>query len=220
MLNILKNFDDAEKGKKTSTGTAAKNEMKTILESINAISQKDSTVEECGMAEMPAMSAPVSDPVTMNVSMNARGVDAIQDLLDLMGNAKAHKMSSPIVTDPGMDMMGPKEPSMSDLIKISSMSDMGDEPKMTTLDKEEESYDNEPDEKYDDHETMIHDLSGGINRKKKQFKATEPGDNPMAVESIKARLMAALAEKKTTEGKYKSDAQRKAIHANKDKMKK
>lgn len=59
-----------------------------------------------------------------------------------------------------------------------------------------ESYANEPDEKYDDHNTMLKDLSGGLNGSKRMFKKAQDGDNPMAVESIKARLYALLAEKK------------------------
>ena len=43
---------------------------------------------------------------------------------------------------------------------------------------------------------MTRDLSGGINREKKSFKAAQRGDNAMAVEAIKAQLIAALAEKK------------------------
>ena len=46
---------------------------------------------------------------------------------------------------------------------------------------------------------MTKDLSGGINRQKKQYKAAQPGDNAMAVESIKKQLWAALQEKKTQE---------------------
>ena len=59
-----------------------------------------------------------------------------------------------------------------------------------------EGYENEPDEKYDDHEKMTHDLSGGINRRKKAFKAAQRGDNAMAVEALMSELKAALAEKK------------------------
>ena len=36
-----------------------------------------------------------------------------------------------------------------------------------------------------------------LNRKKKPYAATQDGDNAMAVETIKASLMAALAEKKS-----------------------
>jgi hypothetical protein len=52
----------------------------------------------------------------------------------------------------------------------------------------------EPDEKYVDQDKMD-DLAGGINGKKKMYKPSARGDNPMAVE-MKARLMAALSEKK------------------------
>ena len=54
----------------------------------------------------------------------------------------------------------------------------------------------EDEPEYSDHEKMTRDLSGGINREKKSFKAAQRGDNAMAVEAIKAQLIAALAEKK------------------------
>jgi hypothetical protein len=53
----------------------------------------------------------------------------------------------------------------------------------------------EDDPEYSDHELMTKDLSGGINREKKAYAAAQRGDNAMAVEEIKAKLMAALAEK-------------------------
>jgi|TARA_B110000208_G_scaffold180297_1_gene229848 hypothetical protein len=52
----------------------------------------------------------------------------------------------------------------------------------------------EPEHK--DHHYMTKDLSGGINRSKKQFKAAQPGDNAMAMEGIKEHLYNLLAEKK------------------------
>ena len=54
----------------------------------------------------------------------------------------------------------------------------------------------EGDPEYSDHEKMTRDLSGGINREKKAYAAAQRGDNAMAVEAIKAQLMAALEEKK------------------------
>ena len=75
-----------------------------------------------------------------------------------------------------------------------------DEPEMED-DPEMEDWDNSPEEEYSDTKTMTKDLSGGINREKKSYKATQDGDNPMAVEtSIKEQLWAALNEKMTTEG--------------------
>ena len=66
-------------------------------------------------------------------------------------------------------------------------------------DKQESSGDfekstTEPDEKYWDHDTMVNKLSGGINGKKRMYKPASQGDNAMAVESMKARLLKALDE--------------------------
>ena len=68
-----------------------------------------------------------------------------------------------------------------------------DDPELTG---EKEGYDNEPDPEYQDHKYMAKDLSGGINREKKAYAAAQDGDNAIAVEAIKAQLMAALSEKK------------------------
>ena len=58
-----------------------------------------------------------------------------------------------------------------------------------------EEYANEPDAQYGDMSDAIPD-GNDLNRKKKAYAATQDGDNPMAVEAIKATLMAALSEKK------------------------
>lgn len=44
----------------------------------------EAQVEECGMMGPGPMSAPQNDPVTLNVSMNARGSDSIRDLLNIL----------------------------------------------------------------------------------------------------------------------------------------
>jgi hypothetical protein len=59
----------------------------------------------------------------------------------------------------------------------------------------EGDYANEPDPQYGDMSDAIPD-GNDLNRKKKAYPATQDGDNPMAVEAIKATLMKALAEKK------------------------
>jgi predicted RNA-binding protein Jag len=56
-------------------------------------------------------------------------------------------------------------------------------------------YANEPDPQYGDMSDAIPD-GNDLNRKKKAYPATQDGDNPMAVENIKAALYAALTEKK------------------------
>ena len=60
-----------------------------------------------------------------------------------------------------------------------------------------EGYANEPDAQYGDMSDAIPD-GNDLNRKKKAYAATQDGDNPMAVENIKAALYAALTEKKKT----------------------
>ena len=59
----------------------------------------------------------------------------------------------------------------------------------------EGDYANEPDPQYGDMSDAIPD-GNDLNRKKKAYAATQDGDNPMAVENIKAALYAALTEKK------------------------
>lgn len=156
--------------------------MKKLLESL----------EECGMNEMPPMSSPMDQgsPVSMNVSLNASGKDHVADLIDMMKNAglgDAKPMSQ--------DMM-PMRMDMERLRNVVDGPDMeADEAYADVADEDLEEYENEPDYEYSDHEKMTHDLSGGINREKKAYAAAQRGDNAMAVEAIKAQLMAALAEK-------------------------
>lgn len=57
-----------------------------------------------------------------------------------------------------------------------------------------EGYANEPEAQYGDMSDAIPD-GNDLNRKKKAYAKAQDGDNAMAVEEIKARLMAALAEK-------------------------
>jgi len=58
--------------------------------------------------------------------------------------------------------------------------------------KAEETFDNEPEEKVSDIDTLVNVHSGGLNRKKQAFAKAQDGDNAMAVESIKEQLLKAL----------------------------
>lgn len=171
-------------------------------------SKKQELTESQEIAECPpeqvastSMPSPASEgtPVSVNVNMTASGKEHVDNLLAMMksaglGDAKA--MST--------DMM----PMRQDMDRLRSIVD---EPEMeadsayadNSVDDELEEYDNEPDEEYRDHEYMTHDLSGGINRRKKSYSDAEDGDNPIAVEdendmeeTIRSSLMKALAEKK------------------------
>ena len=77
-------------------------------------------------------------------------------------------------------------------------------------------YENEPDEEYSDLSAVIPD-GDDLHKQKKSHPATAGGDNPMSVESIKATLMAALQEKKLSEGEL--PAALKAYQAKKGKGK-
>lgn len=212
MKKILENMDAAAAGEKPAAGAANVNDMKAILESIQQ-------VEECGMDEMPmeppAMSEP-EDKMSMNVTLNARG-DAVEDLIKLMGGAMTPQEAPVKLPMPAPKALpDPHDAEMGDMKKMMKISTDG--PEMMDDDVEEE-WDNSPEEEYADTKTMTKDLSGGINREKKAYKATQDGDNPMAVEaeeltrSIKEQLLQALEEK------YANDAQRKAVHASKDEKK-
>lgn len=170
--------------------------MKKLIESMDQI-------EECGMSEMPAaVSAPAPEnpgnPVTVSVTMNASGKEHVDDLINMMKNAgmSAAEPVSAKTLSPRMDMERltamMDEPEMSaDEAYADEMMDDEDE----TLEAEGD-YANEPEEEYQDHTFMTKDLSGGLNREKKAYKAAQDGDNAMAVEAIKSQLMTALEEKK------------------------
>jgi hypothetical protein len=48
--------------------------------------------------------------------------------------------------------------------------------------KQEETFDNEPDVKVQNTDTLVNTMSGGMNRQKKTFPKVASGDNPMAAE--------------------------------------
>lgn len=213
-------------------------EMKDFLSIVSGDKkQLNEGVEECGGA-MPPAPMPEPDPVTMSVNLNARGVDSIRDLLNLMSKAEKHSepdgdempiaisMKAPHAEPDGDE--GPMNPLGMDGNKSMAMvrdliakadspkaianapdeayagvdavtTDAGDGPNAPKHPKDIrikdpspfEEYENEPDEEYADHELMIKDLSGGLNRQKRSFKAAQQGDNAMAVqEMLRKELLA------------------------------
>ena len=87
----------------------------------------------------------------------------------------------------------PKEPGMGDMIKMIAPSEAMEEDE---IDGDFQDASTEPDENY------MNDVSASIphgddlHKKKRSYKATAGGDNPMALEnSIKAQLYKALEEK-------------------------
>ena len=51
-----------------------------------------------------------------------------------------------------------------------------------TDEKAEETWDNEPEEKVSDVDTLVNVHSGGLNKQKQQVRKEYPGDNPLAAE--------------------------------------
>lgn len=153
-------------------------DMKKLL---NIVSE-NKTNEECGMpmAQMPQ--EPYTPPMTMSVNMNANGADQIKDLLQLLSKQAEEPMPTMIIP--------PAIPAPTNDNPTDKIAGLLGTPKHARKPNSfpEEEFANEPDEKYSDHKLMTKDLSGGINREKKMFKAAQRGDNAMSVESIRDQL--------------------------------
>ena len=104
------------------------------------------------------------------------------------------------------DLLKLKAQAEADLKKLAGADNFHDETQMMmaqqyvddindALAKIGEGYANEPDPEYGDMSDAIPN-GNDMHKKKKAYAATQDGDNPMAVEAIKATLMAALQEKK------------------------
>ena len=133
---------------------------------------------------------------SMNISMNGNSAAEVAELIGILKNAgieqHSHSDDTPAMSVDRHDDM---------VSKMSMMDEPAPDASPCGMEEEgvEEDWDNSPDESYADHQTMTHDLSGGINRQKP--KGSERVKDPaVALEtSIRERLWAALNEK-VTEG--------------------
>lgn len=172
--------------------------MKDMIQRMTDIENesKQSLTESRRIQECPPNSPTVDSvgmnnnsgtPVSVNVNLTASGKEHVEELLSLMKSAGLEQ-SQPVSPE-----MMPMRQDMDRLHSIVNKPNMEDE--------ELDEYANEPDPEYSSHTKMTSDLSGGINRKKKSYKATQDGDNPMNVdnmkENIKSQLLKALSEKKS-----------------------
>ncbi len=141
---------------------------------------EDGSVEECGMSPMMPPPAPKQqDNVNMNVSLNASGSGGIKDLMNILRNIEqgdGHSHGGDM--DPPAPFNGRDDGEIM-IKKLPGFDDM----------MSSETFANEPDEMYGDMSTAIRD-GGDLNRAKRSFARAQPGDNPMAVESIKNNLFA------------------------------
>jgi peptidoglycan hydrolase-like protein with peptidoglycan-binding domain len=151
---------------------------------------------------------------SMNISMNGTDSKEVAELVGILKNAGMDEpeamaikslpisigkspmgMDDPMGHDHDHSPMGMDDPRDSSPLHSMKSSPCGeeDEAEYNALMDE---WDNSPDPEYKDDDYMLNDLAGGLNRPKKSYPATQPGDNPMAV---KEALWAAL-NKKMTEG--------------------
>jgi len=187
-------------------------DMKKLLESL----------DECGTMEggMPPMAPPQpmprdeGDPVSMNVSLNARGKDHVADLIDMMKNAGLKDAGE--VSQDMMPMRRDME-RLRDIVKgPKDMDDLKpgvqDEPcpkcgKMhmgmsacnDSIENDDEAvaeYDNEPDENYKSLDDVI-DSGDDLHKSKKSYAAAAGADNPMNVEdeeTLEQKILRALQD--------------------------
>lgn len=79
-------------------------DMKKLLSIVSAqkqpIVESVQQIKECG-EPMPSTNIPSTPPVSMNVNMNAQGIDQIKELLNLMNATASNQMSAPSVLPAG-----------------------------------------------------------------------------------------------------------------------
>jgi peptidoglycan hydrolase-like protein with peptidoglycan-binding domain len=155
------------------------------------------------------------EEASMNISINGDSAAEVAELAGILKNAGMHDAK------PVSDIMPHAHDGHDDMVSTMRLMDQpapDDSPCGMGEEGVEEEWDNSPDESYADTQTMTKDLSGGLNREKKSYKATQDGDNPMAVEtSIKEQLWAALNEKMTAEGRGRGKKMKlKASRGNED----
>jgi len=187
MNKILQNMDSAEKGT-YEAGKENRSEMKTILESFYDVAQEDSAPQQLDEIASVSMSGDSADEVAQLVKlMNDAGAPGAAPV-----GAQPVDMPEPVSVD-GPPNMPPK----ADMITPKMMDDF------ETAEDEviQDDYANEPDERYDDHEYMTKDLSGGLNRQKGAYADAEDGDNPMAVESKLKEELSRMLKQKMSEKK-------------------
>lgn len=172
---------------------------------------RENFYDECSPNQM---SVPVdkNDPLRVNLNISAAGKDHVNDLLAILKNAGLENAAPvsqemmPYQSSTGSQEMIPYQSSTGSQKMMPAQSDSCGSKKSVSTNKIDiigtEGYDNEPNPEHTDHTTMTQDLSGGLNRRKKQYSKAEDGDNAMSVfdmkEHIRRSILQRLSEKKSS----------------------
>jgi hypothetical protein len=148
--------------KEERVATLVKSDMDlNAFKKLSGLKENDATVEGCGMGPGPMGMPPRDEPVTMNVTMNARGGESIRDLLDILTG----KMAG----DDDGSVEGPKG-------VIVSQGGVGD----VDLD---EKFDNEPEEEIRPVTDVI-PTGDDLASKGKEAPKVNGGGNPFAAQGF------------------------------------
>lgn len=196
MRDIDQPVQETDKGDMDHDGTNEPDDQEYLDNKDSAIKQAmsvdEADVDECGMPGMANMpggmmgmrspTPPQADSINANVSLNASGPGGIKNLMDILKNIEdggAPQDDGEIMPQDGGDraVMIKKLPGFDAMMNS-------------------ETFANEPDEMYGNMDSSIRD-GGDLNRAKRSFARAQPGDNPMAVESIKNKLSSLYEEIKS-----------------------
>lgn len=135
----------------------------------------------------------LDESTTLNISVTGDSSSDIKDILRLISDTpdEAESDSEMYVTgsgETGPEVIGYDTEPASDETQFSIPSD--------SYEKTQEEYSNEPNEEYQDIEDVVNRPSDDLNKSKKSYPRTEPGDNPMNLkqEQLKKELSNSLKE--------------------------
>ena len=174
--------------------------MTTIKDMIQQMDQIEGTVKQKS----------VIAEASLSINANAETAAEVAELMRVMqlGGVEQH-VDMPMAHDAEIEMQGPM-PCQACGGDHGPQGPCGGDREMMkrqllAMDGEvEEDWDNEPEEEYHSADDMT--ASGDdLHKRKKQYAATQDGDNPMAVESIKQALTLALEAKKESNKKPDAD---------------
>ena len=143
---------------------------------LKAYQDKKAGKEEKKETVKEAIQISADSPQEASMMMQILKLAGVKPVDDAMIGAEPDAEANPPHGEPGHscsddDAMGSQE--------MGRMRDMMTAPEE---EKQEETFDNEPNVKVQDTDTLVNTMSGGMNRQKKTYPKVASGDNPMAAE--------------------------------------